>query len=53
MSTRSGEKPIILPATTYAAVDTWYECDEQVKMWEGADQLRLYISNTVARAGQV
>ena len=53
MSTRSGKRETLHPAATYDAVDTWYECPQTIELWSDADQLRLYIHNTVANAGQV
>jgi hypothetical protein len=53
MSTRGGFSGVIQDATTYAEVDTWYACDSTVHMSEGSDQLRLYVTNTVADAGDV
>lgn len=43
MSTRSGKKVTLRESSTYAANNTWYECVNEIKLWNDADQLRLYI----------
>jgi hypothetical protein len=53
VSIRGGANGAIQSATTYAAVDEWYACDETISMRNGSDQLRLYIKNTVADSGTV
>lgn len=45
-SRRSGAHAEILAATTYAAIDTWYECDETVYLYENGDQIRLTVHVT-------
>lgn len=43
MSVRSGKKETLRECATYDENDTWYPCPNTIKMWKGADQLRLYL----------
>jgi hypothetical protein len=40
-------------AAVYAANDTYYACTNEIKSYNGADRLRLTVTNTVANAGNV